>query len=218
MAEGWIKIHRKMLQWQWYTDVVVYKLFTHLLLLANHEKKEWRGNNIARGQLITSVSKLATGAGLTVQQVRTALNKLKSTKEITIESCSLNTRISIVNIDKYNPVNKHSNKPSTNDQQSSNKPSTTTKKYKNDKKEENDKNKRHQMIFEDRGFVERVYMNWRITEAQLWQMLIAFDLSLAAAGKDHSEYVEYRKHFHNWGAKKFTEYQKTGEQKKEMTY
>lgn len=218
MAEGWIKIHRKMLQWQWYGDVVVFKLFTHLLLLANHEKKEWRGNLIKRGELITSVSKLATGAGLTVQQVRTALNKLKSTKEITIESCSLNTRISIVNIDKYNPVNKQSNKPSTNEQQTINKVATTTKKDKNEKKEKKDKNVHHKMIFEDRGFVEPVFMNWRITEEQLGQMLAAFDLSLAAAGKNHAEYLEYRKHFHNWGAKKFTEYLKTGEQKKEMVF
>jgi len=83
--EGWIKIHRKMLEWEWYNDNNTKILFLHLLLTANHKDKKWQGKIIKRGQKITSIQHLADETNLTVQQIRTSLNKLKSTGEITIQ-------------------------------------------------------------------------------------------------------------------------------------
>ena len=51
--EGWIKLHRKILDWEWYDDINTKVLFLHLLLTANHEEQKWRGKIIERGQLIT---------------------------------------------------------------------------------------------------------------------------------------------------------------------
>ncbi len=148
MAAGWIKLHRKIVNWQWYTDTPVKSLFVHLILTANHKAKVWKGVTIGRGQLITSVLKLSTDTGLSEQQIRTALKKLKSTNEITIETTTLNTCITVINIEKYNTSNKGSNKRTTKRQQTVNKPSTTTKNV------ENEKNEKEVVVTTDDPFFE----------------------------------------------------------------
>ena len=41
--EGWIKVHRKLVDWEWYNDINVKVVFLHLLLTANHKEKQWKG-------------------------------------------------------------------------------------------------------------------------------------------------------------------------------
>jgi hypothetical protein len=83
MSNGWIKIHRQILEWEWYDEPNTLRLFLHLLLKANHKPRNYRGVNIKEGQIMTGYYKLATELGLSVQQIRTGINKLKSTSEIT---------------------------------------------------------------------------------------------------------------------------------------
>lgn len=86
---------------------------------------------------MTSLDKLSDETGLTVQEVKTALKKLISSKCITKKSTNKYTIITVVNYDSYQQTN---NKPITNGQQTNNKPITTTnkdKKVKKDKKENN---------------------------------------------------------------------------------
>jgi len=97
--EGWIKIHRKIINWEWYDDINTKVLFLHLLLTANHEDKKWRGQIIKRGQKITSLSHLAKELGLTVKQIRVSLNKLKETNEITNKGTN---KFTLITIEKYN--------------------------------------------------------------------------------------------------------------------
>ena len=109
---GWIKIHRKFLKWEWYDDMVVKSVFLHLLLTANFETKKWRGITIERGQIVTGRKKLSQELGISERQVRTALKKLCSTNELTIKTTS---KFSIVTICKYGSY-QEKEKPS--DQQS----------------------------------------------------------------------------------------------------
>lgn len=99
--EGWIKLHRKMINWEWYNDINVKVVFLHLLLTANHEDKKWQGIEIKRGQKITSLSHLAEETKLSVKQIRNVLNKLKSTGEITIKGTNKYTIITIVKYNDY---------------------------------------------------------------------------------------------------------------------
>ena len=98
MENGFIVLHRKIIKWEWYTDNNVFKLFLHLLLRANHEDKYWRGILVKRGQLITSIKHLSEETGLSIKQVRTALDKLKSTGEVVSKGQS---RYTLVTIEKY---------------------------------------------------------------------------------------------------------------------
>ena len=83
---GFVKIHRKLVQWGWYTDNVVKGVFLHILLTANFKPMEWQGRTIFPGQLVTSAARMGADLGFTRQQIRTALDKLKSTNEITVEA------------------------------------------------------------------------------------------------------------------------------------
>jgi len=136
MQIGYIKLHRQLLEWEWYDDVNTFRLFTHLLLKANYEVKKWHGIEIAIGQFLTSRETLAKQTGLTEQQVRTALTKLKSTNEITSQSTNNYTLITISNWNKWQQNNQPNTEPTTNQQQTDNQPSTTTKEVKKERKKE----------------------------------------------------------------------------------
>jgi predicted transcriptional regulator len=133
MKNGWIKLHRSLLEWEWYDDINVMRVFLHCLLMANHKDKKYRGAVVERGSFLTGRDTLASQTGLTVQQIRTSLNKLKSTNELTIKSSKQGTVIQVVSYDKYQEVTNES----TTHQPDSNQIVTINKKNKNIKNEKN---------------------------------------------------------------------------------
>ena len=132
MDSGWIKLHRKMTDWEWYTDVTTKTLFIHLLLTANHKPTKWRGIDVPIGAKITSREKLSQETGLSQRQVRTALSHLESTNEVTKSSTATYTLIQLTNYQKYQLTDQVSDQPATNYRPSTDQPATTNK---NDKKE-----------------------------------------------------------------------------------
>lgn len=127
---GWIKLHRKLLSWEWYSNLNVRVTFLHLLLMANFEDKMWQGTLIKRGSFITSYKNLSKQIGISEMQIRSALKKLILTNEITIKTTNKYTVVSIVSYDLYQTDNKQNNKQQTNKKQTSNKQITTTKESK----------------------------------------------------------------------------------------
>ena len=134
---GFIKINRNILNWRWYSDENTFRVFFHLLLKANFKDGEFEKHDIKRGQLITGRKVLAKELNISEQRVRTALDHLKSTNEITITGTSKYSIITIKNYDKYQSVTNTStnNQPATNQQSTNNQPQ-----YKKNKK-----NKRERM-------------------------------------------------------------------------
>lgn len=130
MNKGFIQLHRSLLEWEWYDDNNTKILFLHCLLKANYKDKNYRGKTIKRGSFVTGRDVLANELGLSVQQVRTSLTKLKSTNEITIKSSSQGTIIEVV---KYNDYQEVTNK-ATDEQPTNNQQVTTTNKSNNIKK------------------------------------------------------------------------------------
>ena len=98
---GYVKLHRKMFEWEWWDDINTFRLFVTILLMANWKPKKWRGRVIPRGSLWTSLPALAAKSGLTYQQTRTSYFKLISTNEITDEVTSLGRLVTVVNYDVY---------------------------------------------------------------------------------------------------------------------
>ena len=140
---GFIKIHRKILDWEWYSDTNAFRLFMHLLLSANYEDKKFQGLDIKRGQLVVGRIELAKSTNLSEQQIRTSLTKLKSTNEITIQSTNKFSIIELVNYNLYQDTKKENNQPinnpTTNNQPTNNQQITTTKEVKKIRSKE-DKN------------------------------------------------------------------------------
>lgn len=133
MNNGWIKIHRSMLDWEWYDDKNTKILFLHCLLKANHKPKKYRGKLVESGVFLTSREALSRDTGLSERQVRTALDNLKATNELTIVSSRQGTMIQVNNYEKYqSATNETTNERPTNDQR--------TTSNKNEKKEKKEKN------------------------------------------------------------------------------
>jgi hypothetical protein len=130
---GWIKIHRKFLDWQWFGKSESVQLFIYLLLKANHKDGQWQGIDIKRGQLITSFGKISSDTGISVQVVRTLLKKFENTNEINVKSTNKFTMLTILKYECYQDENENTNKQLTNNQQTTNKQLTTNKNVKNNK-------------------------------------------------------------------------------------
>lgn len=129
--DGWIKIHRQITKWQWYKNPSVRIVFEHLILIANYQDNMWNDILVKKGQVITSVSSISRDTGLSLQQVRTAVLKLKSTHDITIKTTNKYSLITIANYEKYQmgEENQQANQQAL--QQSNNKQITTNKNNKN---------------------------------------------------------------------------------------
>jgi len=128
---GHIKLHRSIFDWEWWDDINTFRLFVTILLLANWKEKRWHGKTIRRGSLWTSLPTLSQKSGLTMQQTRTALNKLISTGEITDKATREGRLITVVNYGKYQAGNAEATDKLTDDltdeQQTNNRRATVTK-------------------------------------------------------------------------------------------
>ena len=120
--EGYIKLYRKMKKWGWYKDQNTKDIFLHLLIEACYEPCFYRDTALEVGQVAMTVKEISEETGISVQSVRTSLNRLKSTNEITIQTSSKFSIITLLNYADYQGSNNDSNKPLTNHQQTTNKP------------------------------------------------------------------------------------------------
>ena len=203
---GFIKLFRKFKAWGWYQDHVVKCVFIHLLLTANYAPCPWKGEMLEEGQVVIGIKKLGSELGFSPQQVRTALNKLKSTNEITTKSTNKYTVVTIVNWRDYqsddrsdnNQNNTQSNKRTTNEQQTNNNQITfNQQQYKNKKNIENKKNnKKREGTLRPHGFFENVFL----TDSELDELQKRYPEFYEAKIERLSRYLEstgktYRNHF-----------------------
>ena len=98
---GFIVLHRSILNWEWYNDKNTTLLFIHLILTANYVPKEWHGRKIDVGQKVTSLSKLSQEINLSIKEIRTSLKHLQQTGEVACESTNQYTVITVKNYEKY---------------------------------------------------------------------------------------------------------------------
>ena len=102
---NFIKLSRKMLNWEWYTDTNTKTLFIHCLLRANWKKAKFKGETVERGEFITSLQNLANETGLTIQNVKTAINHLENTGELKTKNLKFGRLVVVVNYDLYQQNN-----------------------------------------------------------------------------------------------------------------
>ena len=134
---GFIKLYKKMLKWEWYDDINTKVLFFHCLLRANWCPTRWHGVELQAGQFVTSLASLAKETKLTVRQVRVALDHLIMTGEVT-SKCQSKYRIITVNSwNEYQGNDKQVDKQMTNKRQANDKQVTTDKEIKEIKEVKN---------------------------------------------------------------------------------
>lgn len=131
----YVKISRKILEWEWYTDANTKVLFLHILLKANWKDGRFQGVEVPRGSFVTSLQNLAAETGLTVRNVRTALKHLENTGEVTSNRHVKFSVITVKNYDRY----QSSDTQVTVNRQASDRQVTTIEEGKKGRKEEYNK-------------------------------------------------------------------------------
>lgn len=118
---GYISLYRSLKNWEWYDDVNVKVLFIELLLTCNWKAKNWKGEVVNRGEIITSPKQLALSLKLTESKIKTALKKLESTKEISIKTTNKYTKISLLKFNDYQNETEQNEEQISNNSQTNNK-------------------------------------------------------------------------------------------------
>ena len=95
---GHIRLSRDITEWGWYKDSCTLRVFFHLLMKANWKDGEYMGHKIERGSLVTGRKQLALELGLSERNIRTAIDHLKTTNELTIKTTN---KFSIITLCKY---------------------------------------------------------------------------------------------------------------------
>lgn len=97
----YIKLSRKITEWEWYRSKNTKIVFIHLLLSANWKEGRFEGQTIPRGSCVVSINSLAADLSLSKQAVRTALNHLSATGEINMRTTNKYTIITVNNYERY---------------------------------------------------------------------------------------------------------------------
>lgn len=118
--EGWIKIHRRLLESGFWNDSYAVHLWVHLLLHASYEpRKTFFNGKIVQlkvGQLITGRKKLSQETGISEQIIRKWLDLFEINQQLTIEKTNAGSCISILNFKFYQQDNQRSTTKLTNNQ------------------------------------------------------------------------------------------------------
>ena len=115
MSDGWLKIYRKLTDWEWYNHSEMVHLFLHLLIKASPVDKTWQGMSVQRGQVVIGRQKLSAETGISERTVRTCLSRLEKSGEIEIKSTNKFSIITICKYGDYQPSEQKSDQQ--NDQQ-----------------------------------------------------------------------------------------------------
>jgi hypothetical protein len=116
--EGWIKLYRSLLNWEWIGSPNHLVVFIHMLLRANFKGTSWRGEDINPGQLLTGRMQLSQWTGLSEMKIRTVLKDFRASQEITIKTTKNYSIITILKWDTYQgDIQEITNKQPTGNQQ-----------------------------------------------------------------------------------------------------
>ena len=128
----YIKLSRRILEWEWYSDINTKVLFLHILLKANWKDGRFQGVEIPRGSFASSYQGLAQETGLSIKNVRTALEHLKSTGEVAVNR---QPKFTVFTIKNYHLYQSTGSQPAENRQSTGTEPATIEEGKKEKRKE-----------------------------------------------------------------------------------
>lgn len=209
MNNGFITLHRKILDWQWYSDANVSRVFLHVLLSATHKDSKWKNISVKRGEFITSYDSIAVKLGLTSRQVRSAIIKLKKSGECVTRRSGLSFVVSIVKYDDYQSnkienVTRIDTKMSRESHENVTRMSTYNN-VNNDNNVNNVNNIRTMDIkvlkdayIKNERLVKAISTNYKMEIPALLKRLDDFNQYLEMTGKFEMIETEYNKYFRNF--------------------
>ncbi len=150
--EGWIKVHRKLLDNPIITkDSDYLSVWIYLLLNTTHKEYDtlFKGKRITlqKGQLLTGTISISQKLKINKDKVQRILKSFESDKQIEQQTSNRNRLISIINWNEYQEIDKQYDKQMINNCETDDKQVITNKNVKNIK---NDKNN-NILAFEDKS-------------------------------------------------------------------
>lgn len=223
---GWVKLHRKLLEWEWYQDAHMVHLLVHLLLTASHEERRYKGLTIKRGQVVTSIKELAEALGASETSTRRRMKRLKSGGFLTIKVAHRITTITICNYDSYqtkekssgeivaekrrknggkvaeayNNRNNKKGRRSNEDNTSLLSPSSPPPRVREVVSEfsEVENNRYRVELANDGDFIQYAKDSLQINERTVLTLLGIFASEVNEKKKPHTSASDYRQHFYDW--------------------
>lgn len=211
--EGWIKLHRKLIEWEWFDNSEMVHLLIYFLLKANHKANMWRGVELLPGQFISTLPDIKKDTGISVQSVRTCLDRLKSTGVITDRSTNKFRVITICNYESYQDSNNDTNSQINmqNNIQLTDKQQTTNRHNKNEnnnillapayicaREAEVDLDVCFDSLLSERIWLEQFCMNNHLTPQTFAVHLKNFFAELQNRGETSKTIKDAKFHFSNW--------------------
>jgi hypothetical protein len=138
--EGYIKLHRKVLEKGWLKNPKLWSFWCYCLMKATHQEHDQIiGHQVIHllpGQFIFGLNQASKDLNQSIQSIRTHINFCSKVEQnLTIQPTNKYSIITIVNWDTYQSKeiidNNQTNKQLTNNQQTTNKQLTTNKNVKN---------------------------------------------------------------------------------------
>ena len=114
---GFVKLPDNLTEWAWYCDNNTLSVYIRLIMAAAWKETNYKNVSLKRGQMVTTLPKLAEQSGLSIQQARTIFNRLKSTGKITVENTAKFSIITLLEYDCDFEINRQNNSQSTGYQQ-----------------------------------------------------------------------------------------------------
>ena len=95
---GFIKLSDDLPNWAWYGDNNTLSVYIRLLIGAVWRETEYQNTTLQRGQIATTLPKIAKENGITERQARTILDRLKATSRVSVKTTS---KFSIITLNNY---------------------------------------------------------------------------------------------------------------------
>lgn len=211
--EGWIKLHRKLLEWEWFNKSEMVHLFVYLLLRANHKTKKWRGVDVLPGQVVTTLDEISKSTNISISVIRTCLKRFILAGTLTDVSTNKYRVITICNYVDYQHSNSAVGNQNSklNDNQLADNQQTTDNQLaanKNDKnlsptyasahEAELDLSTCFNSLLNSPTWHEPFCMNNRLTPQQFAEFLKQFFSDLQDRGEQTKSEKDARHHFASW--------------------
>lgn len=126
----YIKLSRKILEWEWWGDINTCRLFIYFLLKANWKDGRFKGMVIPKGSFVSSIPRISEETSLTVREVRTAITHLKTTGEVTYKTCAKFTIFTVKNYCEYQTSDTQNDRQTTDKRHANDMLTTTIEEYK----------------------------------------------------------------------------------------
>lgn len=191
---GFIKIDRKILEWEHFNEPVVLQVFLYLLIKANHKSKWHNGKMCERGATFVSIRTICEDLGMSPHTAIKALRTLENSGEVVRTQVTQKlSKTKLVNYSKYqaNSLSCVAENATLSATQSATQ--SATKQEREERKEyigDNNNAHTHEEIFNDLlnspSLIQAYTKNEGITEEQFRQLAEAVSVEWSLTGEHYN--------------------------------